>query len=236
MKNLIELSGVGKIYHLGREKIPALKDIDLSIRKGEFLSIIGPSGSGKSTLLHLIGLMDKPDHGNIIFEENDTKKLNESELARFRSEKIGFVFQDFNLMEDLTLEDNIALPLLIQSGKNSLSDIENKRLKFFLQKMDLENRKKHKPRQVSGGQKQRAAIARALITSPSLLLADEPTGNLDPHTGHQIIELLQALCRDNQTTMIIVTHDQQVADRADRLIQLSEGRISSHLSAKKYLG
>lgn len=236
MKNLIELSGVGKIYHLGREKIPALKKVDFSIRKGEFLSIIGPSGSGKSTLLHLIGLMDKPDHGHIYFEENDTRKLNESELARFRSEKIGFVFQDFNLMEDLTLEDNIALPLLIKSGKNSLSANENTKLKFFMQKMDLENRKKHKPRQVSGGQKQRAAIARALITDPSLLLADEPTGNLDQQTGHQIIELLQTLCRDNKTTMIIVTHDQNVADRADRLIQLSEGQICSRLSTKKYLG
>lgn len=235
MKHLIELSGIGKTYRLGKTKIPALKEITLDIQKGEFLSIIGPSGSGKSTLLHLIGLMDKPDHGRMLFEENDTRKLNENELARFRSEKIGFVFQDFNLLDDLTIEDNIALPLLIQSGRNRLSGNEEKKLQFLLQKLNLEDRKNHKPKQVSGGQKQRAAIARALIGEPVLLLADEPTGNLDQETGHQIINLLQDICREDKITMIIVTHDHQIAEKADRIIQIDSGHLSRHPLTKKYL-
>jgi len=236
VKHLIELSGIGKTYHLGKMRIPALREIDLTIGRGEFISIIGPSGSGKSTLLHLIGLMDRPDHGRITFEDNDTRNFTENELARFRSEKIGFVFQDFNLLEDLSLEDNIALPLLIKSGKNSLSANEHEKLKYYLDKLDLTARKKHKPKQISGGQKQRAAIARALIGEPALLLADEPTGNLDQQTGHQIIGLLENLCRDDKITMIIVTHDHNIAERADRIIQLNEGRLSSHPYPKKYLG
>ncbi len=235
MKHLIELSDIGKTYKLGKIKIPALKEINLTIQKGEFLSIIGPSGSGKSTLLHLIGLMDTPDHGQILFEENDTQKLNEKELARFRSEKIGFVFQDFNLMDDLTIEDNIALPLLIKSGRNRLSGNEDKKLQFLLQKLNLEDRKKHKPKQVSGGQKQRTAIARALIGEPVLLLADEPTGNLDQETGHQILNLLQDICREDKITMIIVTHDHQIAEKADRIIQIDAGHLSKHPLTKKYL-
>lgn len=236
MKHLIELSDVGKSYHLGKQKIPALHDITLNIVKGEFLSIIGPSGSGKSTLLHLLGLMDRPDRGKIIFEGNNTRQFSENELARFRSEKIGFVFQDFNLMDDFTLEENIALPLLIRSGRNSLSGNEQKKVAFLLEKMDLTDRKNHKPRQVSGGQKQRTAIARALIGEPALLLADEPTGNLDQKTGHQIIELLQKICQEDKITMIIVTHDQKIAALADRIIQIDQGQLSTHPHFNQYLG
>ncbi len=236
MDTLLELKGVGKTYHLGREKVRALRDIDLSIGQGDFLSIVGPSGSGKSTLLHLLGLMDKPDHGRIILEETDTSKLSEKEIARFRLEKIGFVFQDFNLLDDFSIEDNIALPLLIKSGRNTLSAREKELLETILEQMDLTDRRRHKPNQVSGGQKQRAAIGRALIGKPSLLLADEPTGNLDPHTGKQIIGLLSKLCSDNGLTLVIVTHDRQVADRANRIVQLQEGRLATRTHAKKYLG
>lgn len=227
MKKLLELKSVGKTYHLGKKKVRALRDINLSISKGEFVSIIGPSGSGKSTLLHLMGLMDQPDRGTMVFEENVVKKLSETELARFRLEKIGFVFQDFNLMEDFTVEENIALPLLIKSGKNFLTATEKQKMEQILEKLELTDRRNHKPNQISGGQKQRTAIGRALIGDPELLLADEPTGDLDMNTSAQIIEILSSLCAEEKLTLIIVTHDHQVAARAHRIIQLIDGRIST---------
>ncbi len=236
MKKLIELINIGKTYRLGKLQIPALKKINLTIHKSEFLGIIGPSGSGKSTLLHLIGLMDKPNHGTIRFQDADTKTWSEAELAKARMEKIGFVFQDFNLLDDLSVEENIALPLLIKSGKNHLSKTEKEKLENLLEKLDLLKRRKHKPRQISGGQKQRTAIARALISEPELLLADEPTGNLDQNTGKQIIEILHNLCTEDKITMIIVTHDQKIAQKAHRVIQLEEGQMSKRLHTKKILG
>ena len=235
MKYLVELVGVHKHYLLGHQKVPALHDIDLSISRGEFLSIIGPSGSGKSTLLHLIGLMDHADQGKILFEENDIKKFSENELARLRSEKIGFVFQDFNLLDDLTIEDNIALPLMIRSGKNQLSPNQKKQLDQLMKKLGLSERRHHRPKQISGGQKQRVAIARALIANPAILLADEPTGNLDQQTGDQIIKLLEQICREDQITMIIVTHDHNIAERADRIVQIDQGHLSHKPHTKKYL-
>lgn len=235
MKKLIELTDIGKTYYLGKQRITALKKINLTIHQSEFLSIIGPSGSGKSTLLHLIGLMDTPNHGKILFQGADTKNWNENELAKARMEKIGFVFQDFNLLDDLSVEENIALPLLIKSGKNYLTKTENQKLEILLEKLDLAKRKKHKPAQISGGQKQRAAIARSIISEPELLLADEPTGNLDQHTGQQIIEILQTLSREDKITMIIVTHDRKIAEKADRIIELDEGELSARLHSKKIL-
>lgn len=235
MKKLIELTDIGKTYYLGKQKVTALKKINLTIHQSEFLSIIGPSGSGKSTLLHLIGLMDKPNHGKILFQGTDTKKWNENELAKARMEKIGFVFQDFNLLDDLNVEENIALPLLIKSGKNYLTKTENQKLEVLLEKLDLAKRRKHKPAQISGGQKQRTAIARSLISEPELLLADEPTGNLDHFTGNQIIEILQTLSREDKITMIIVTHDRKIAEKADRIIELHEGELSARLHSKKIL-
>lgn len=235
MKNLVELIGVYKHYLLGKQKVPALHDISLSIVRGELLSIIGPSGSGKSTLLHLIGLMDHADQGKILFEDSDIKKFSENELARLRSEKIGFVFQDFNLLDDLTIEDNIALPLLIRSGKNQLSPNQKNQLDELLNKLGLSERRHHRPKQISGGQKQRVAIARALIARPALLLADEPTGNLDQQTGEQIINLLEQFCREDQITMVIVTHDHKIADRADRVIQIDQGKLSPTPHTKQFL-
>jgi ABC-type lipoprotein export system ATPase subunit len=226
VKNLVELVGVQKHYLLGQQKVPALHDINLTIARGEMLSIIGPSGSGKSTLLHLIGLMDHASHGRILFEENDIKKLSENELARLRSEKIGFVFQDFNLLDDLTIEDNIALPLLIRSGKNRLTPNQKLQVTHLMEKLGLTDRRHHRPRQISGGQKQRAAIARALIAQPEILLANEPTGNLDRQTGDHIIRLLEQFCREDGITMIIVTHDPKIAKIADRIIRLKEGRLT----------
>lgn len=235
MKNLVELVGVSKNYLLGKQKIPALHGIDLKIGRGELISIIGPSGSGKSTLLHLLGLMDHADHGTILFEESNIKKFSENELAHLRSEKIGFVFQDFHLLDDLSIEDNIALPLLIRSGKNSLSPNQQIKLEELMKKLGIWDRRHHRPRQISGGQKQRTAIARALISTPELLLADEPTGNLDQATGEQIIGILEKICREDKITMIIVTHDHKIAEKADRIIQISEGTISHKTLVKKYV-
>lgn len=235
MKNLIELIGVNKSYRLGKEKVGALHDINLTIARGELISIIGPSGSGKSTLLHLIGLMDHANQGKILFEDSEIKKFSENELAKLRSEKIGFVFQDFNLLDDLTIEDNIALPLLIRSGKNKLSVNQQIQLEDILKKLGIADRRNHRPKQISGGQKQRAAIARALIARPELLLADEPTGNLDEKTGLQIIELLEKICREDKITMIIVTHDHKIAERADRIVQIDEGKLTHKKHVKQYL-
>lgn len=235
MKNLVELIGVSKNYLLGKQKIPALHGINLQVGRGELLSIIGPSGSGKSTLLHLLGLMDHPDHGTILFEESDIKRFSENEMAHLRSEKIGFVFQDFHLLDDLTIEDNIALPLLIRSKKNQLSPNQQDKLEILMKKLGIWERRHHRPRQISGGQKQRAAIARALISNPELLLADEPTGNLDQSTGEQIIDLLEKICREDKITMIIVTHDHKIAEKADRIIQISEGSISHKAHITKYV-
>ncbi len=235
MKNLIELIGVSKHYRLGRQSIPALHNINLTIARGELISIIGPSGSGKSTLLHLIGLMDHGSQGKVLFENNLIKRFSENELAHLRSEKIGFVFQDFNLLDDLSVEDNIALPLLIRSGKNTLSPNQQIKLEEILKKLGIADRRKHRPKQISGGQKQRAAIARALIAQPELLLADEPTGNLDEKTGLKIIELLEKICREDKITMIIVTHDHKIADRADRIIQIDDGKLSHKAHTKQYL-
>lgn len=236
MKTLLELIAVSKDYWIDQQKVQALHNVNLAIHEGELLSIIGPSGSGKSTLLHLIGLLDRPNHGKILFQDQNIAELSEKQLAHLRSRRISFVFQDFNLLNDLTIEDNIALPLLIQSGKNHLSPSDQQRLNELLDHLGLTDRRHHRPKQISGGQQQRVAIARALITKPQILLADEPTGNLDQQTGEQIIKLLEHLCRHDGITMIIVTHDHKIAEKADRIVQIDHGQLSLKPHIKQYLG
>lgn len=223
--NLIELKNISKVYHLGKQSIQALQDINLTINKGEFISIIGPSGSGKSTLLHLIGGLDHPTTGEILIDGENITKLRDREISALRNQKIGFVFQDFHLLEDLTIEENISLPLLIKSGKKELTKAEQKHVKKVLDELELSDRAAHHPTEISGGQKQRVAIGRALINEPEILLADEPTGNLDDQTAQHIINLFNKIYQHRKITLIIITHDQQIAKAAHQLIQIKNGKI-----------
>lgn len=219
MVKLISLTNVSKIYKLGEVNVEALKKISLQIKKGEFVAIMGPSGSGKSTLMHLIGILDKPTDGKVILEGKDIGKLNEEELAVLRNKHIGFVFQSFNLLPKTKAIDNVALPL-IYSGVAKEKRI--KLAKDALFQVGLAERINHTPSQLSGGQQQRVAIARALVTNPSLILADEPTGNLDSKSGKEIIDLLKELNKKGNT-IVLVTHDAEVAKNAKRIIKMKDG-------------
>ncbi len=230
----IEIKSLHKSFHLGKQSIPVLRDIDLNIKKGEFISIIGPSGSGKSTLLNMIGGLDSATHGSIHIDGVDIHKLNDKAVSKFRNNKIGFVFQDFHLLENLTVEENIALPLRIQTKRNSLSRAQKKAVTQMLKVLDLHERAHHRPYEISGGQKQRTAIGRALITNPEIILADEPTGNLDTQTGHQIISLLKAINKQKGITLIIITHDHHIAALADRIVQIQDGQITTKASTHKF--
>ena len=233
-ENSIEIKSLHKSYKLGKHAVPVLKDINLKIKKGQFISIIGPSGSGKSTLLQLIGGLDQANQGSIRIDGQLLSKLNDREISEFRNQKIGFVFQDFNLLENLTVRENIALPLLIQSGQNSLTPQEQQSVTEMLKDLDLTNRANHRPTEISGGQKQRTAIGRALITNPEIILADEPTGNLDTQTGGQIINLLKSINQKKAITLIVITHDQNIASLADHIIQIQDGQITGRPSTSKF--
>lgn len=222
---LIETQNIYKIYKLGTEIINALSGIDIKIKKGEFVSIVGKSGSGKSTLMHLIGLLDTPTKGKILLNDKDVSRLNQNELAFLRNKSIGFVFQSFNLLQRTSALDNIILPL--KYSQVPKSEWESRALKM-LEIVGLTDRKNNKPNELSGGQKQRVAVARALINDPDLILADEPTGNLDSKTGMEIIELFRKLNKSGKT-IVIVTHDEELANVADRKIILKDGKISKTL-------
>ncbi|MEO6034230.1 MAG: ABC transporter ATP-binding protein [Verrucomicrobiota bacterium] len=226
--SLVELRNVSKLYHLGGEEIRALDDISLDIESGEFISIIGPSGSGKSTLMHILGCLDSPTRGSIQLDGTMIQNANQRQLAAIRNQKIGFVFQFFNLLPKLNVLQNVELPM-IYSGKNSRERRE--RAVAALKLVDLENRMKHRPFQLSGGQQQRVAIARALVNSPKIIFADEPTGNLDSHTGEAILELFRKLSREGRT-IAIVTHDPEIAARTPRRIEIRDGKIAIHIDAK----
>jgi len=216
---VIELKNVSKIYNVGGEEVRALNDANLSVGQGEFVSIIGPSGSGKSTMMNIIGCLDVVDEGEYILENQSIAQYTERELAFIRNHKIGFVFQSFNLLSKLTAEANIELPLIYQRVRGS----ERKaRVQEALERVGLVERRKHKPTELSGGQQQRVAIARALVTSPSLLLADEPTGNLDSQTGVDILKLFHEL-HESGNTIILITHNKDVATQADRQVQILDG-------------
>jgi putative ABC transport system ATP-binding protein len=223
---MIELQHVRKTYQTDRIETLALSQIDLTIAKGEFLSIMGPSGSGKSTLLHLIGLLDTPTSGVLRVAGHDASRAGDAALARLRNTHIGFVFQTFHLVPDLSVVDNVEIPLLYRSGERKLAARERReRALAALDRVGLSFRSAHFPNQLSGGQQQRVAIARAIVGAPSLLLADEPTGNLDSRMGDEIVGILEDLNRKDATTVVMVTHDPRMAERSQRIVRLFDGRL-----------
>lgn len=221
MRTILAMEGVSKSYSLGKLNVPVLHNINLAINEGEFAAIMGPSGSGKSTLMNLIGCLDRPTVGKIIIGDMDTSILPDMELSRIRGKKIGFVFQTFNLISRLTALKNVELPMVYQdiSGAQRV-----KRASELLGMLGLEDRMDHKPAELSGGQRQRVAIARALVNEPEILLADEPTGNLDSKTGQEIMQIFNNLHNEGRT-ILMVTHDQALAQNCDRIIRLKDGRI-----------
>ncbi len=219
---VIELKDVTKKYQMEEVEVQALRNIDLKIKEKDFVAIMGPSGSGKSTLLHMIGLLDRPTSGKVYIDGTDISKLNDSTLARLRGEKIGFVFQFFNLLPTLNAEENIRLPMLILERNRTEIDPT---LSKLLKTVNLETRAKHLPSQLSGGERQRVAIARALANDPPLILADEPTGNLDSKTGEEIMRFLHKLQEDKKVTIIMVTHEPDIAEFAKHTIYLKDGKI-----------
>ena len=221
-KSIIRLESVSKIYDMGEVKVGALKDVSLDINSGEFVAIIGSSGSGKSTMMNLVGCLDLPTKGVIFLENKDISKMHESELAQIRGKKIGFIFQQFNLIPNLSAVENVMLPLEFQD-----ISIEQARKKAteLLKLVGLGDRLTHHPSQLSGGQQQRVAIARALSNDPDVILADEPTGNLDSKSGLEVISMLEKLWKEEGKTIIVVTHDMNVADHAKRKIRLKDGMI-----------
>src|SRR6266705_4098505 len=219
---LVELRNVSKIYHLGGEEIRALDDLSLDIQEGEFISIIGPSGSGKSTLMHILGCLDSPTSGTIKLDGTMIHDASPRELARIRNRKIGFVFQFFNLLPKLNVLQNVELPM-IYSGLPARKRRE--RALEALKMVEMENRARHRPMQLSGGQQQRAAIARALVNNPTIVFGDEPTGNLDSHTGELILELFRKLSKEGRT-IVLVTHDPEIAAVTPRRIEIRDGKIA----------
>lgn len=220
---MIEVKGVSKAYRMGKEVVTALKDVSLKIDKGEFVAIIGPSGSGKSTLMHLIGGLDTPTVGNVYIEGNDISKLKDKMLSKYRNEKIGFVFQAFNLENTQTALENVMMPLIFAG----VSKKERKqRAKEALEQVGLGNYLKHKPNEMSGGQRQRVSVARALVNKPEIIFADEPTGNLDSKSGESIMELFKEI-NDKGFTVIMVTHNPLEAAKAKRVIKIMDGQIIS---------
>jgi len=218
---LILLQNIGKTYLRGQVEVPALQDINLTIGRGEFVAIMGPSGSGKSTLMNLIGLLDRPDRGTYILEGREAAGLSDHERSGLRNQVVGFIFQNFNLMPRVSAERNVLLPLAYRR----MSEPERRAAAAAaLESVGLGHRLHHRPTQMSGGESQRVAIARALVGNPSLILADEPTGNLDSRTGEEILDLLTALTKQGKT-LIMVTHDPRLAERADRIVRMLDGRI-----------
>lgn len=217
----IALAGVDKVYRTDRIETVALENINLTVGRGEFVSVMGPSGSGKSTLLNVIGLLDAPTRGTVRLGERTIGNLSDRELARIRNQEIGFIFQTFHLVADLSILDNIEIPLLY---RRHLNGNRRRMAREALARVGLESRTDHFPAQLSGGQQQRAAIARAIVGQPSILLADEPTGNLDSQMGEEIMTLLEGLNRDQGTTVVMVTHDPRLGERTERTIRLFDGR------------
>jgi len=218
--NIIQLHNITKKYRTTEVETIALENINLNIKNGEFLSVMGPSGCGKSTLLNLMGLLDLPDEGKVIIDNIDTTKMKDGQMAEFRNKTLGFIFQSFHLINSLNVLDNVELPLLYR--KSAEKNRREKAMKV-LDKVGLSHRIKHFPTQLSGGQCQRVAIARAIIGNPQILLADEPTGNLDSKMGHEIMDLLFKL-NDEGTTIVMVTHDEHIAESTQRIVRFFDGR------------
>ncbi|MBI5774883.1 MAG: ABC transporter ATP-binding protein [Verrucomicrobia bacterium] len=225
---MVELRNVSKIYHLGGEEIRALDDVSLDIEGGEFISIIGPSGSGKSTLMHILGCLDSPSRGSIKLDGTEIQGASARQLAVIRNRKIGFVFQFFNLLPKLNVLQNVELPMVYGgvSGRE-----RRERAMAALKLVDMENRARHRPMQLSGGQQQRAAIARALVNDPKIIFADEPTGNLDSHTGEAILKLFHRLSQEGRT-IALVTHDPEIAAVTPRRIEIRDGKIARNVDTR----
>lgn len=222
-KSIIQIEHLFKEYKLGKQRISVIDDVNLNILEGEFVAIVGASGSGKSTLLHLLGGLDKPSQGKVIIDGQDINKLSDSRLSKFRNQAIGFIFQSFYLQPFLTLRQNIevaSMPARINKKER------RQKIDDLAKQVDLYDRLKHRPRELSGGQIQRAAIIRALLNNPKIILADEPTGNLDSKNGQDVIRLFKDICSQYKTTVVIATHDQEIASQADRIITIKDGKIS----------
>jgi len=224
---LLRAEGIFKSYRMGAAKVEVLKGVDLALEKGEFVAIVGSSGSGKSTLLHILGALDRPDKGSVSFKGHDLSDQSQARLNIFRNKKVGFVFQFYHLLDELTVQENVFLPKMV--SKSVLGWLWDKgqtakRAAELLSELGLSERASHKPYQLSGGERQRVAIGRALMNNPELLLADEPTGNLDSATGNGILKVFEKLNRAGQT-ILMVTHDERIAKRAGRIITLADGKV-----------
>lgn len=219
--SLLEVKNISKTYGSGETAVEALRNVSFSVGKGEFLAIVGESGSGKSTLLNMIGALDSPTAGKVIIDGKDIMEMKDNAATIFRRRNIGFIFQAFNLIPELTVEQNIVFPLLLDYQKP-----DQKNLDEILKSLNLENRRKHLPSQLSGGQQQRVAIGRALITKPSIILADEPTGNLDSQNSNEVIALLKDAARRYEQTIIMITHNRVIAQSADRILQVKDGVVT----------
>ena len=218
---ILEVTNLCKTYGKGNTMVKALDNVSFSVEKGEFLAIIGPSGSGKSTLLHILGGVDVPTSGSVVINQTDISNLDETALAIFRRRQIGLIYQFYNLIPILTVQENLTLPLLLDGRKP-----DKKQIDTLVKRLGLENRLDHLPNQLSGGQQQRVSIGRALVNNPALMLADEPTGNLDSENSKEIISLLRQFNKEFNQTVIIITHDEKIANSADRVITIEDGKIT----------
>lgn len=219
--NILEVNAINKTYGTGEAAVNALKNINFSVPRGEFVAVVGESGSGKSTLLNMIGALDTPTTGNVLIDGKDIFRMNDEELTIFRRRNIGFIFQAYNLIPELNVEQNITFPVLLDYKKPDKAYVEE-----ILTVLSLQDRRNHLPRQLSGGQQQRVAIGRALITRPMLILADEPTGNLDSQNSGEVIALLKTASKRYQQTIIMITHNRSIASTADRVVQVSDGVLT----------
>lgn len=219
--NILQIENLSKVYGKGETAVKALDNVSFTVKQGEFVVIIGPSGSGKSTLLHMLGGVDRPSSGRVLVNDTDMYSLNETQLAIFRRRQIGLIYQFYNLIPILSVEENITLPMLLDKQK-----VEPKQLNDITTRLGLTERLGHLPNQLSGGQQQRVSIGRALISNPALMLADEPTGNLDSKNSEEIMELLKMFNKTYKQTLIVITHDERIAMQADRVISIEDGKIS----------
>ncbi|MDR4939005.1 ABC transporter ATP-binding protein [Rossellomorea marisflavi] len=219
--NILQIENLSKVYGKGETAVKALDNVSFTVKQGEFVVIIGPSGSGKSTLLHMLGGVDRPSSGRVLVNDTDMYSLNETQLAIFRRRQIGLIYQFYNLIPILSVEENITLPMLLDKQK-----VDPKQLNDITTRLGLSERLGHLPNQLSGGQQQRVSIGRALISNPALMLADEPTGNLDSKNSEEIMELLKMFNKTYKQTLIVITHDERIAMQADRVISIEDGKIS----------
>ncbi|MDR3120325.1 MAG: ABC transporter ATP-binding protein [Clostridiales bacterium] len=222
MRDIIQIEDISKVYLIGQERVVALRNVNLNIREGEFCCILGTSGSGKSTLLNMIAGLEKPTRGNIMIDGQCINKMSENRLARFRQEHIGFIFQSYNLMSSLTAKENVAMPLVFRGVPKKERE---RRALQLLKSVGLETHVRHRPTQMSGGQQQRVGIARAFVGQPQIVFADEPTGNLDTKTREEVMRLMIEISRRGGRTLVMVTHDNELAQYADRVIKIRDGRV-----------